>query len=74
MLINVKMPTIVGILTFMSRINFMLSWNEHEKSFITSEPGDMFSHMRPLSCNVQDHENLIRLYTYTADLGLNFTC
>ena len=26
MLINVKMPTIVGILTFMSRINFMLNW------------------------------------------------
>ena len=25
MVINVKMPTIVGILTFMSRINFMLS-------------------------------------------------
>ena len=25
MLINVKMPTIVGILTFMSRINFVLS-------------------------------------------------
>ena len=25
MLINVKMPTTVGILTFMSRINFMLS-------------------------------------------------
>ena len=25
MLINVKMPKIVGILTFMSRINFMLS-------------------------------------------------
>ena len=24
MLINVKMPTIVGILTFMSRINFLL--------------------------------------------------
>ena len=24
-LINVEMPTIVGILTFMSRINFMLS-------------------------------------------------
>ena len=24
MLINVKMPTIVGILTFMSRINYML--------------------------------------------------
>ena len=25
MLINLKMPTIVGILTFMSMINFMLS-------------------------------------------------
>ena len=32
-LINVKMPTIVGILTFMSRINFV-----HGKSFITSGP------------------------------------
>ena len=34
MLIIVKMP-IVGILTFMSRINFVLSSVEHEKSFIT---------------------------------------
>ena len=39
MLINVKMPTIVGILTFMSMINFVLSWVEHEKSFIASGPG-----------------------------------
>ena len=38
MLINVKMPTIVGILTFMSRINFVLSWVEHEKGFITLGP------------------------------------
>ena len=38
-LINVKMPTIVGILTFMSRKTFMLSLVEHEKSFITSSPG-----------------------------------
>ena len=36
--INVKMPTIVGILTFMSRKNFMLDSVEHEKSFITSGP------------------------------------
>ena len=36
LLINVKMPTIVGILTFMSRINFMLNRVEHEKSSITS--------------------------------------
>ena len=39
MLINVKMPTIVGILTFMSRKYFVLSSVEHEKSFITSRPG-----------------------------------
>ena len=38
MLINVKMPTTVGILTFMSRINFVLSCVEHEKSFITLGP------------------------------------
>ena len=39
MLINVKMPTIVGILKFMSRLNFVLSWVEYEKKFITSGPG-----------------------------------
>ena len=39
MLINVKIPTTVGILTFMSRINFMLGRVEHEKSFVTSGPG-----------------------------------
>ena len=39
LLINVKMPTINGILTFMSRLNFLLSCVEYEKSFITSEPG-----------------------------------
>ena len=33
MLINVKMQTIVGILTFMSRINFVLSRVEHEKVY-----------------------------------------
>ena len=39
MQINVKMPIIVGILTFICRINFMLSQVEHGKSFITSGPG-----------------------------------
>ena len=38
MLINVKMPTIVGILTFMSRMNFMVCTVEYGKSFITSGP------------------------------------
>ena len=65
LLINVKMPTIVGILTFISRknsilglsepkkaeflnifiltsiLNFMLNSVEHEKSFITSGPGQI---------------------------------
>ena len=32
------MPTIIGILTFISMINFMLSWVEHEIFLITSGP------------------------------------
>ena len=38
-IITVKMTTIVGILTFMSRIIFVPSLIEHEKCFITSGPG-----------------------------------
>ena len=38
MLINMKKPTVVGIFIFISRENFILSWVEHEKSFITSGP------------------------------------
>ena len=44
-----KMPTFVGIFTFLSRENFMLSWVEHEKSFITSGPGFRLT-LRPLLC------------------------
>ena len=44
MLINVKMSTIVDILTFMSRINVVLRCVEHEKRFVTSEPGTEISH------------------------------
>ena len=39
LLIDVKMPTIVGILTFVNRINFMLNESSMEKSFITCGPG-----------------------------------
>ena len=46
MLMYVKMPTIFGILTFMSKINFMLSRLEHVKSFRTSRPWSwIFSRM-----------------------------
>ena len=33
MLMDVKMPTIVDILSFMSMISFMLKYAEHEKGF-----------------------------------------
>ena len=52
MLINVKMPTIVCILTFMSRINFVLSWVERRKSFITSGPVWSWS----CCCNTDTHK------------------
>ena len=39
LLINVKMPSIVWILTFISMINLILSCVEHKKVFITSRPG-----------------------------------
>ena len=38
LLINVKMPIVVGILTFMSWKIFMFSCVEQEKRFITSGP------------------------------------
>ena len=38
MLINVKMPAIVGILRFMSRINFVLNCVEYGIFFIISGP------------------------------------
>ena len=34
---------IVGIFIFISRENFMLSWGEHEKSYIASGPGSRVS-------------------------------
>ena len=37
-LINMKMPTILGIFIFISRENFMLCGDEHEISFITLAP------------------------------------
>ena len=43
MLINDIMPTIIGILLLMSRIEFVLSSVEYEKSFINSGPGKIQS-------------------------------
>ena len=38
-LINMKMPTLVGIFIFFSRENFMLCVLSMKKSFITAGPG-----------------------------------
>ena len=51
MLINVKMPTIVGILTFMSMINFIFSCVEHEKGF-SSKNGDRSFYLYAISTNI----------------------
>ena len=61
-LVNVKMPTIVGILTIMSRKNFMLSCVEHEKSFITSGP-DLGSDTQSQShyCSYMYYCNIFRV-------------
>ena len=66
MLINVIMPTIVGILTFMSKINFVLSWVEHGKSFITSGPGFLATYVyaHAILCFLYAHAILCFLYAH----------
>ena len=44
---SMKELTIISNLRFISKTNFMLSWVEHETSFITSGP-DQSSHLRSL--------------------------
>ena len=58
MLKNVKMPTIVGILTFMSMINFVLSRVVYNNSFFAC--GD-FCHLLITFANIldPDHEGEI---------------
>ena len=51
------MQTVVGILTFKSRKNFMLRLLKHEPSFITSRPGFLMS--RPvlsIRCKLKEKE------------------
>ena len=54
MLINVKMPTIVVILTYMSRINFVPSWDEHGKSFMTSGSNSFGDVVKAICWQTQD--------------------
>ena len=62
MLINVKMPTIVAILTLMSWISFMLSWVEYEKSCITSGSSPVWTFIEDVCAYIYDekaYKNLV---------------
>ena len=63
LVINMKMPTVVGIFMFISRENFMLSLFEHEKSFITSGPGLSKQFPDETKIELLIKTNLIRVYT-----------
>ena len=54
MLIKFKMPTLVGILTYMNMIHFVLSWVEYEKSFITPRLGFRTGYSQPSLLNYRD--------------------
>ena len=47
LLINIKMPTTVGILILISRKKFMLNSAEHERSFIALGPVRFFFLLKP---------------------------
>ena len=49
----------VGILTFMRSLNFMLTWVEHEKSFIILVPDE-----KSISVRLLNQNNFLLLYKY----------
>ena len=58
LLMNMKMPTFVGVFIFISRENFMLSWVEYKKRFITSEPGNYYNNQIAFSCWFTSYSNI----------------
>ena len=61
MLINIKMATIVGILTFMSWISLMLSWVEYEKSFISSGPSPVWTFIEDVCAYIYTMRRLTKI-------------
>ena len=53
MLIIVKTPTIADILTFISTINFVLSWVEHEKNNLRARPRTPYGKVTQTQENVR---------------------
>ena len=70
LLIIVKMSRIFGILTFMGRINFMLSKIEHEKSFITLGPG--VSSMSPQVLTTPTIDATVTLLLFMLNYSVSF--
>ena len=58
LLIDVKMPTVVGILTLMSKKKFMLSCVEHEKSFIASGPDLQYDQWQHILSYLPSHAKI----------------
>ena len=62
MLINVKMSTIVAILTLMSWISFMLSWVEYEKKLYNSGSSPVWTFIEDVCAYIYDekaYKNLV---------------
>ena len=68
LLINMKMPTIVGIFIFISRENFMRSWVEHEKVLNLGAWSVFFCAWRNFACLCiknalsEDSDQTVRMY------------
>ena len=72
MLINVKIPTIVGILTFICRINFVLSGVEYDKSFFfkNSGPGLIFWNSQLFSATKCFYTLLVKIKQTLYSIGI----
>ena len=70
MLINVKLPTIVSILTFMSMIHFMFSCVEHKKKFIAKS--NIHSIGRTNCRNIKGQYGIDTLRTLLSYLSYHF--
>ena len=83
LLINIKMPTTVGILIFISRKNFMLNWVEYEKKFynlgprlaVLSSDGFVYIYMSLISmeCTIMYSTNGNYFYMYTSSTNFSIT-
>ena len=65
-----KKVLIVGIFIFMTKWNFMLSWAEHEKSFITSVQDCMWTIAQNLGKQAQNPDRFPAQFRKTVEYKL----